>query len=168
MDCFRTQLNMPIEVLKKKVKTKWNVDVHRSSLYRARKKAQEVIYGNFGEQYYCSWDYCATIRSFNVGSCVLLMVERPMPKVPCRFQMMYISLAAMKNGFKDGCRPMTGIDACFLKRVYKGQLMASIGKCWFILLATFCRQKHYLIRDTVIQEDFHNIIAKLLIKKGNG
>jgi hypothetical protein len=52
MDCFRNQLNMPIEVLKKKVKTKWNVDVHRSSLYRARKKAQEVIYGKLGEQYY--------------------------------------------------------------------------------------------------------------------
>jgi uncharacterized membrane protein len=38
MDCFRNQPNMPTKVLKKKAKTKWNVDVHHSSLYRVRKK----------------------------------------------------------------------------------------------------------------------------------
>jgi hypothetical protein len=32
---------MPIYVLHKKVKNKWNVDVHVSSLYRAKKKKQE-------------------------------------------------------------------------------------------------------------------------------
>jgi len=128
LDSFRDQPNMPVEVLKKKVKKKWNVEIHPSTLYRARKRAQEVIYGKLGEQYHRLWDYCATIRSTNVGSCVILMVERPMPEMPCRFQRMYISLAAMKNGFKDGCRPVIGLDACFLKGVYKGQLMAAIGR----------------------------------------
>jgi len=128
MDSFRDQPNMPIDVLKKKVKKKWNVDVHDNSLYRARKKAQESIFGKLGEQYYRLWDYCATIRSTNVGSCVILMVERPMPEVPCRFQRMYVSLAAMKKGFNDGCRPVIGLDACFLKGVYKGQLMAVVGR----------------------------------------
>jgi hypothetical protein len=33
-------------------------------------------------------------------------------------------------------------------------------------LATLFRQKHCLIRDSVIEEDFQNIIARLLIKKG--
>jgi hypothetical protein len=56
------------------------------------------------------------------------MVERPMPEVHCRFQRMYMSLAAMKNGFRDGCRPIIGLDACFLKVVYKGRLMAAIGR----------------------------------------
>jgi hypothetical protein len=44
MDSFMEQQNMPIDVLRKKVKNKWNVDVHVSSLYRARKKARESIY----------------------------------------------------------------------------------------------------------------------------
>jgi hypothetical protein len=86
----------------------------------ARKRVQEAIYGKLSEQCYRLWDYCATIRSTNVGSCILLMVERLMPEVPCRFQMMYMSLAAMKNGFKDRCRPLIGLDACFLKGVYNG------------------------------------------------
>jgi hypothetical protein len=34
----------------------------------------------------------------------------------------------MRNGFRDGCRPVMLLDACFLKRVYKGQLMAAIGR----------------------------------------
>jgi hypothetical protein len=118
---------MPIDVLKKNVKKKWNVDIHPSSLYMARKKAQYAIYGKLGEQYYRLWDYCATFRSTNVGSCVLLMVERPMPKVPCRFQRIYISFAAMKNGFRDEYRPVISLDVCFLNGVYKGQLMAAIG-----------------------------------------
>jgi hypothetical protein len=33
IDSFRDQLNMPIDVLKKKVKKKWNVDIQDSSLY---------------------------------------------------------------------------------------------------------------------------------------
>jgi hypothetical protein len=118
---------MPIDVLKKKVKKKWNVNIHRNSLYTARNKAQETFYGKLGEQYYWLWDYCAAIRSTNVESCVILMVERSMPEVRCRFQRMYISLSTMKNGFRNGCRPILGLDACFLKVVCKGELMTAIG-----------------------------------------
>jgi hypothetical protein len=128
MDEFREQPNIPIEVLKQKVKSKWNVDVHKSSLYRSRKLARERIYGKLSEQYHRLWDYCSTVRNTNVGSCVILMVERPMPEVPCRFQRLFISLAAMKNGFKQGCRPVIGVDACFLKGTYRGQLMAAVGR----------------------------------------
>jgi hypothetical protein len=56
-----------------------------SSLYRARKKARECIYEKLDEQYHCLWDYYSMVRSTNVGSCLILMVERPMPEVPCRF-----------------------------------------------------------------------------------
>jgi hypothetical protein len=128
MDCFKDQTNMPIDVLKKNVKKKWNVEIHHSSLYRARKKAQQTIYRKLGDQYYRLWDYCAAIRSTNVRSCVILMVEIPMPEVPCRFQRKYMPLAVMKNGFRDGCRPIIGLDACFLKGVYKGKLMVAIGR----------------------------------------
>jgi hypothetical protein len=63
-----------------------------STLVPCKKNAQDAIYEKLSEQYYRLWDYCAKIRSTNVGSCVLLMVERPMPEVPCRFQRMYYHL----------------------------------------------------------------------------
>jgi hypothetical protein len=40
MESFRELPNMPIDVLQKKVKAKYNVDVHMSSPYRVRKKAR--------------------------------------------------------------------------------------------------------------------------------
>jgi hypothetical protein len=128
MDSFREKPNMPIDVLRKKVKNKWNVDVLVSSLYRAREKARESIYEKLDKQYHRLWDYCSMVKSTNVGNCLILMVERPMPEVPCRFQRLYVSLAAMKNGFNKGCRPIVGVDACFLKGHYKRQLMAVVGR----------------------------------------
>jgi hypothetical protein len=120
MESFREQPNMTTEVLQKKVKSKYNVDVHVSSLYRARNKAREMIYGKEDKQYHRLWDYYSMMRRTNVGSCLILMVERPISQVPCRFQRLYISLAAMKSGFLQGCRPIVGLDACFLNGMYKG------------------------------------------------
>jgi hypothetical protein len=128
MESFRIQPDLPIKVLKKEVKAKWNVDAHVSSFYRARKKAQQKIYGKLDEQYYRLWDYCAMVRRTNVDSCLILMVERPMPEVLCRFQRLYVSFVAMKIGFLQGCRPMIGVDTCFLKGRYKGMLMVAVGR----------------------------------------
>ena len=34
----------------------------------------------------------------------------------------------MKIGFLQWCRPVIGVNTCFLKGRYKGQLMATIGR----------------------------------------
>lgn len=36
-------------------------------------------------------------------------------------------LAALKSGFKAGCRPIIGVDGCWLKGPYGGQLLAAVG-----------------------------------------
>ena len=84
-----------------------------------RKRAREIIYGKLDKQHHRLWDYCFMVRSTNVGNCLILMVERPMPQVPCRSQRLYFSLVAMKNGFVEWCRPIMGLDACFLKGMYE-------------------------------------------------
>jgi len=44
------------------------------------------------------------------------------------FQWMYVSLAACKQGFLDGCRPMICVDAYFMKGKWGGQLCVSIAR----------------------------------------
>jgi hypothetical protein len=39
-----------------------------------------------------------------------------------------MSLAAMKKRFLDGCRPVIGVDGCFLKGPFKGQLFVAVGR----------------------------------------
>jgi hypothetical protein len=68
------------------------------------------------------------VRKTNVGNYLILIVDRPMPEVPCRFHRLYVSFATIKTSFLQGCRYVIGIDACFLKDMYIGQLMAGVGR----------------------------------------
>jgi hypothetical protein len=58
----------------------------------------------------------------------MMKVERPNPNLPTKFQRLYLSLASMKKGFVKDCRPVIGLDRCFLKGLYKGILLAAIGR----------------------------------------
>jgi hypothetical protein len=128
LEKFRAQPNMPLTAMQGEVKDKWGVDTPKAVLYRARRLAKVAIQGKVKVQYNRLWDYCETVRVTNVGSCVLMMVERPLPDCPAKFQRLYFSLAAMKRGFLAGCRPIIGLDGCFLKGPFKGQLLSATSR----------------------------------------
>lgn len=44
------------------------------------------------------------------------------------FQRMYNCFNACKTAFVTTCRPLIGLDGCFLKGVYGGQLLSAVGK----------------------------------------
>jgi len=114
--------------MQNEVKERWRVDVNPSMMYRARTMANRQIFGKHEIQYVKLLDYCETLRSTNPGSCVVMKVDRPVPEVNPKFLRMYCSLAAMKKGFLEGCRPVIGVDGCFLKGPFKGQLLAVVGR----------------------------------------
>lgn len=41
---------------------------------------------------------------------------------------MYICYDALKKSWKVGCRPVLGLDGCFLKTVCSGQLLSAVGR----------------------------------------
>jgi hypothetical protein len=127
-DKFRIQPNMPLDVIQNEVKDKWRVDVNPSMMYRARRKAKQKLYGKVKDQYGRLWDYCETLRQTNSGSCVVMKVDRTNPDLPPKFGRLYVSLATMKVGFLEGYRPIIGVDGCFLKGPFKGQLLSTIGR----------------------------------------
>jgi hypothetical protein len=108
IDKFRAQPNMPVKAIVEEVK--------------------DMIHGKMDEQYNKLWDYMETLRRTNVGSCVMMKVDRPLPDIPAKFQRLYLSLATMKRGFLAGCRPIIGLDGYFLKGPHKGQLLATISR----------------------------------------
>ncbi|XP_071905949.1 uncharacterized protein [Coffea arabica] len=44
-----------------------------------------------------------------------------------RFMRLYCCLGLLKQGFRDGCRPIIGLDGCHLKGTYPGQLLTALG-----------------------------------------
>jgi hypothetical protein len=86
----------------------------------ARVKVKRQIEGKLREQYHRLRDYCETMRKTNRESCLFIKVKRPSLELPPTFQRLYMSLAACKDGFKATCKPIIGVDGCFLKGYYKG------------------------------------------------
>ncbi|KAI8554265.1 hypothetical protein RHMOL_Rhmol05G0084700 [Rhododendron molle] len=118
--------NKKVKTLKNDVRREWMLDVSRKKIYRVKKVALDKIRGKHEEQYLRIRDYCQILINKNPGSTALLKVER----MSCNvfFQRMFICFDAQAKRFLDGCRPFIGLDACFLKGPFGGQLMHAVGR----------------------------------------
>jgi hypothetical protein len=76
---------MPVKAIVDEVKDRWGVDVKEHRLYRARRLEKDMIRGKMDEQYNKLWDYMETLRRTNVGSCVMMKVDRPLPDILAKF-----------------------------------------------------------------------------------
>ena len=84
------------------------------------------------------WDYCAKLRRSNLGNTVLtkthtfnegeLAAEIDLQAGLPYFERLYICWSGCKQGFRVGCRPIIGLDACHKKTKIKGQLMVAIAR----------------------------------------
>jgi len=84
-----------------------------------------LIEGSEREQYGLLWDYANELMRSNRMSTVK-MDTIPMPNSPPQFKRFYVCLEACKQGFKEGCRLLIGLDGCFLKGYYGGQLLSVV------------------------------------------
>lgn len=109
------------------VRQKYGVHVNHKMIYRSMLKAKEVVQGNEKEQYGKLWDYCATLKRVSPTS-TIKMDTIPQPEGPPMFHRLYICLAGCRDGFREGCRPFIGLDGCFLKGYYEGQLLCAVGQ----------------------------------------
>ncbi|XP_059670965.1 uncharacterized protein LOC132316509 [Cornus florida] len=128
MDTIRDEPTWKPSAIKKAVLRDLDVNVSKYKVYRARKKARLHIDGDHGLQFSRARDYCQLIQTTNPGSIAVTTVDRPTLDDPARFKGLFICFKAMKIGFLEGCRPFIGLDGCFLKGPYKGQLLSAISK----------------------------------------
>ncbi|MBA0566740.1 hypothetical protein Golob_011533 [Gossypium lobatum] len=79
------------------------------------------------KEFAMSWDYADELRLKNPRSTIKMAVNRVTPKSPPYFKRFYVCFEALKKGWKEGCRPILGLDGCFLKGPFKGKLLATVG-----------------------------------------
>ena len=65
--------------------------------------------------------------SSNPGSTVHVETEADEFSGKERFRRLYICFAALKKGFKEGCRPVLGVDGCHLRGPHPGVLLTAVG-----------------------------------------
>ncbi|KAL5567072.1 hypothetical protein UlMin_030236 [Ulmus minor] len=103
------------------------VDISEWQYYRARAAARTMIEETIKAQYVRLWDYYAEVRRLNPGSTVQMKYRTVQGDDNPHFQRLYICLGSLKAGWRAGCRPILGLDGCFIKGHHKGQLLAVVG-----------------------------------------
>ncbi|KAI9083656.1 hypothetical protein K1719_034357 [Acacia pycnantha] len=111
------------------MKVQYNTHLNMKKVTKALQKAKKSIEGSEKEQYGKIRQYLSKLLRSNPGStCGLQVLPQPVPQAPPVFNRMYICLDACKKGFKAGCRPFIGLDGCFLKGYYGGQILSAVGE----------------------------------------
>lgn len=122
IETVRADENISLMNLGRLVQKDWCMKVSRSKLGRARKLAQNLIYGDEDAQYNKLWDFASELRRANPGSTFYLGVNEQ-----GRFEHCYFSFDAVKRGFMEGCRPVICLDGCHLKTNSGGILLTAVG-----------------------------------------
>ena len=95
---------------------------------KAKNIALEMIRGA-GSNQYRHLRKCANelLRSNPGSTCIIKTADGDQPNGPV-FERINVCLAAQKQAFVRICRHLIGLDGCFLKGMYGGQLLTAVGK----------------------------------------
>ena len=128
MERIRSNTRMPTREIRQTVHEEYQTQISKWVASNARKLALKMIQGSAEAQYKKLWEYCAEIKKTHEGSTMEIMFT-PFrgPRGNPKFMRLYCCLGPLKKGFKDGCRPIIGLDGCHLKGIYRGQLLTAIA-----------------------------------------
>ena len=120
---------IPIKALKEQLQQKYQLNISTSKIKRAKGQAVMKVKGDFSEQYGGIRDYVLELQRSNEDTTVKLDLERDYnPNDTTRqFKRIYVCIGALKRGFKEGLRDLLGLDGCFMKGKYPGQLLTAVG-----------------------------------------
>ncbi|KAL3632322.1 hypothetical protein CASFOL_025306 [Castilleja foliolosa] len=128
---IRANTNWKLKDIQKAILDRHHVPVSLSQCYRAKQYVEHDRDGHLINHYKKLWDYASELKRSNPGSTVELVTKQMNPGSPSSpeiFEKMYICLNALKMGWTAGCRPVIGLDGCFLKTYCRGELLSAIGR----------------------------------------
>ena len=121
MERIRSNTKMPVRELRQIVHENYEVEI-------SKWVAIQLIKGSAEAQYKKIWEYCNEIKKTHEGSTMEVMFTTfKLPTDNPRFMRLYYCLGALNQCFKNGCRPIIGLDGCHLKGTYPGQLLTALG-----------------------------------------
>ena len=107
----------------KMVWLRYTVSIKYWKAWHVRGLALENVHGNYETSYMKVPTLCKQIEACNPGS----LVKWGACPDTHKFQYLCVSFKASLEGWKRGCRPIVGLDGCFLKGKYSGVLLAAIS-----------------------------------------
>ncbi|XP_041995630.1 uncharacterized protein LOC121745732 [Salvia splendens] len=129
MEKIKANPHIPLAAIRQCVDEDFGLKIGRMKAYRAREHAVDGIFGSAASQYRHLFYYKAELERTHPESNIHIHYEnmRESGAVGPRFMRFYCCLGPLKKRWKELCRPIIFFDACFLRGMYKGQLMTAIG-----------------------------------------
>ncbi|XP_039129043.1 uncharacterized protein LOC120265228 [Dioscorea cayenensis subsp. rotundata] len=121
LDKYKADPNWSCNGLIKQVKDDHGLTISAMKAWRTKHLAMKWVNGDASEQYTKLCRYAAKLKQSNPGSTVILWRDEQ------HFKGFYVCLKPLKDAFGLGCRPFIGLDGCFLKGLYDGQLVSAVG-----------------------------------------
>lgn len=129
--------NLKLSDIMEKTHEKWNVCINKTLAYIAKTLFVDIMDGLFREQYRRIHCYGHELLRANPLSIVKITSQsfqgeeensgHPERQMNPHFQRMYICLKTCKKSFFK-CRPIIGLNGCFLKRYCGGQILVTIRR----------------------------------------
>ena len=114
--------------MKDDFRRKYDILVHLKMCVRAKNNSLSAVNNLMKHQYGILKPYLWELCISNPGSNCVLKTLEALPGQPATFQKFYVCFDALRKGFVESCRPIIGVDGCFLKHACGGQLLCAIGR----------------------------------------
>nr|XP_027085091.1 uncharacterized protein LOC113707127 [Coffea arabica] len=160
VDEVRKTPSMTVQELMTRVTEELNVDFSLKQGYRTMKKVRDIIEGSHEKQYALLEDFCGELRRANPGSTVFVETDEDEDGI-VRFKRLYMCLEPLKRGFLKGCRHWIGLDGCFLKDTYGGQLLTAVDSSNWCVMTDKQKGLVQAVRDKMPQAEHRCCVQHL-------
>ncbi|XP_048604289.1 uncharacterized protein BNAC02G41020D isoform X1 [Brassica napus] len=123
---LRRNVNLPTSAIKDAIKERYDIVVPIGKCYRGRHIALGTILEAQTTQFGKLWDYEAELHRSNGGISTELCTREA--NGVQMFDCFYICFKELRESWKSCCRPVIGLDGCFLKWDLNGDLLAAVGR----------------------------------------
>ncbi|WOL13715.1 hypothetical protein Cni_G22493 [Canna indica] len=147
MESFERNLDWKVKHMALDFQSKFFIPLPRAKCYRVRTTSLERLRGSVEEHYALLGSYLAELRKVNPISLFSIVCDRE------------------HTGFFDGCRPIIGLDGCFLKTFLGGQVLTVVGTngnnqmfpiSWAVVEAIFVLGLDHALRKRVPHAEHRN------------
>ncbi|GKU89134.1 hypothetical protein SLEP1_g3316 [Rubroshorea leprosula] len=109
-------------------KTEIKVNITLDKAEKAEKHVMTQLEGSYVDEYKYLKSYAKILSDSHPENTVVVTAIETSSSDARTFHRMYVCLHSLKQGWKDGCRRLFGVDGYFLKGICKGILLFAVGK----------------------------------------
>ncbi|KAL2893285.1 Transposase for insertion sequence element ISRM5 [Bienertia sinuspersici] len=128
LDGFKARPHWPGADIVETVRRGFKVVISVDFAYKVKHIAHQMLHGSMKDHYVKVGKYIAALNKCSPRTHIALISTMKDDQPPQIFQRLFVSFEGLQKGWKEGCRKIICVDACFLKTFLGGQLSSAVGR----------------------------------------